>query len=207
MRPDRLAIALTAISLVSLSGAGCGGAKPQQAMPTPAATPTVTATPAATPRAADQPAVLPRPLANPVEPELLMELLPEGAGWTRATPRFEQVTMGISMSRAQAEYTRGESAIDLEITDSALNQVFLAPLTTYLVSGYSERSPEGYRRAAPVGGQPAFETWNNESKRAVVTVVVANRFVVQATGNNVENTEAVRTLVEAVDFSKLATLR
>ena len=207
MRPDQLPIAAMAIVLGSLASVGCGGAKPQQTAPPPAATPTMTATPAATPKAAEQPAVLPRPLANPVEPELLMALLPEGADWTRSAPRFEQVTMGISMSRAQAEYTRGDSAIDLEITDSALNQVFLSPLTTYLAAGYSERSPEGYRKAAPVGGQPAFETWNNDSKRAVITVVVANRFVVQATGTNVENTEAVRTIAQAVDFGKLAVLR
>ena len=83
----------------------------------------------------------------------------------------------------------------------------MGPLTTYLAAGYSERTNEGYRKASPVGGHPAFETWNGDSRRAEVFVVVANRFVVQATGHNVDNAEPVRALAQAVDFSRLAALK
>jgi hypothetical protein len=139
--------------------------------------------------------------------EELMALLPEPAGWTRGKPRGEQISMGMDMSRAHGDYAKGESSIDLDITDSSFNQLFLAPLTTYLAAGYSERSNEGYRKAAPLGGHPAFETWNTESRRAEVIVVVANRFVVQATGHNVDNADPVRALAQAVDFSRLAALK
>ena len=83
-----------------------------------------------------------------------MALLPEHAGWTRGKPRGEQVSMGMDMSRAHGDYEKGESSIDLEITDSSFNQLFLAPLTTYLATGYSERSNEGYRRAV-AGRRPS----------------------------------------------------
>ena len=137
-----------------------------------------------------------------------MALLPEHAGWTRSKPRGEQISMGIDMSRASGDYEKGESSIDLEITDSSFNQLFLAPLTAYLVKGYSERSNEGYRgKSEMIGGHPAFETWNSDSRRAEVIVVVANRFVVQATGHNVDNADAVRALAQAVDFSRLAALK
>ncbi len=147
------------------------------------------------------------PSAKAVAFEELIALLPEPAGWTRSKPRGEQISMGMDMSRAHGDYEKGESSIDLEITDSSFNQLFLAPLTTYLAKGYSERTNDGYRKAAPVGGHPAFETWNSDSRRAEVIVVVANRFVVQATGRNVDSAEPVRALAQAVDFSRLAALK
>ena len=145
--------------------------------------------------------------ARPVDFEQLTALIPEAEGWTRTQPRGEELNMGVSMSRAQAGYESGESTIDLEITDSAFNEVFLAPLTTYLATGYSERTPAGYRKAAPVNGQPAFETWNHDARRAEVIVVVANRFVVQVTGRNVDDAGTVLALAAAVEFSKLAGLK
>ena len=38
-------------------------------------------------------------------------------------------------------------------------------------------------------------------------MVVANRFVVQATGHNVDNADPVRALAQAVDLSRLAALK
>jgi hypothetical protein len=145
--------------------------------------------------------------AKAVAFEELMALLPEPAGWTRGKPRGEQISMGMDMSRAHGDYEKGESSIDLDIIDSSFNELFLAPLTTYLVKGYSERSNDGYRKASPVGGHPAFETWNSDSRRAEVFVVVGNRFVVQATGHNVDSAEPVRALAQAVDLSRLAALK
>ena len=202
-----LAVALTALSLVP--GAGCGsGSKDTTPAVTPTPTPAVAALDAAAAaKAATAQNPPPAPSAKSVAFEELVALLPEVAGWTRSKPRGEQIAMGGEMSRAQAEYDKGDSSIDLDITDSAFNQVLLAPLTTYLAKGYSERSTDGYRKAAPVNGHPALETWNNESRRAEITVVVANRFVVQATGHNVDSADPVRALAQAVDFSRLASLK
>lgn len=202
MQMKRAGLTAAALSLTVL--AACGGSGANSAASAAAATPT--ATPQATPKPAAVSVNRP-PTANAVEFEHLLTLLPEPAGWTRSTPRGEQISMGLTMSRVQAEYQRGESAIDLQITDSTFNPVFLSPLTTYLAAGYSERTNEGYRKAAPVSGQPAFETWNSDARRAEVIVVVASRYVVQATGHNVDNADAVRSLVQNVDFSRLSTLK
>lgn len=197
--------ALIALPLVVAGGCGSGSKDA-----TPAATPSPTAVAQPVSAAAKIPAqnVEPAsPSAKAVAFEELMALLPEPAGWTRGKPRGEQVSMGMDMSRAHGDYEKGESSIDLEITDSSFNQLFLAPLTSYLVKGYSERSNEGYRKAEVIGGHPAFETWNSDSRRAEVFVVVANRFVVQATGHNVDSAAPVRALAQAVDFSRLAALK
>jgi len=196
---------LTALSLIAATG--CGSAA-KDAAPAPTPTATVVAPDASAPAKNPSPAAPGmQPAARPVPFEDLIACLPEAAGWTRSKPTGEQVTMGIDMSRAHGDYEKGEGSIDVDITDSSFNQLFLAPLTTYLAKGYSERTNDGYRKAAPVNGQPAFETWNSESRRAEVIVVVANRFVVQATGHNVDSAEPVRALAQAVDFAKLATLK
>lgn len=197
---------LIALSLVVLAGCGSGS---KSATPSPTPTPTAVAQNAAAEAKtqASAPRSIMPPVVKPVAFEELMALLPEPAGWTRGKPRGEQLTVGVDMARAHSDYEKGESSIDLEITDSGFSELFLAPLTTYLATGYSERTTEGYRKAAPVAGHPAFETWNNDSRRAEVIIVVANRFVVQATGHNVDNAEPVRALASAVDFSRLATLK
>ena len=200
-----LSIALTA---------ACGGSAPA-----PEASPAAATEPPSAQQAADQMAkgmeqfaqglqqMGQNKTATAVDFEELIALLPEVDGWTRGKPRGEQVTMGVAISNAKASYTKDESSVDLEITDSSFNQLILAPFSMYLAAGFSERSTEGYKKGTTIGGHPGFESWQNDSRRAEVTAVVANRFVVQATGRNVDNAEAVKAFVQAVDFSKLAALK
>jgi hypothetical protein len=145
--------------------------------------------------------------AKPVDFEQLKGALPEVSGWTRTNPRGEQVNMPVAISRAEARYTKDKSRVELEIVDTALSQLLLAPVSMFLGSGYSERSDDGFKRSAKVAGQPGFEEWNNDNKRGEVTAVVANRFIVKGTGHDVDNLETVKSVVEAVDLGKLAALK
>jgi hypothetical protein len=139
--------------------------------------------------------------------EVLKELLPDVNGWTRSGVRGEQTNAPIKVSRAEAQYARGDSNVELEVIDASLNPMFLAPMTMFLSAGFSERSDEGFKRSGKIGDNPAIEEWNVPSKRGEVTVVVANRFVVQATGHDVDDIAAVRQIIDAVDLSKLASLK
>ena len=141
-----------------------------------------------------------------VDYEVLKGLLPQVSGWTQAGVRGEQTSMPMKVSRAEARYSRDDSNVELEIIDSAVNPMVLAPLSMFMESGYSERSDEGFKRAAKIGGFPGIEDWNSSSRHAEVTVVVNNRFVVQATGQDVGDLAAVRQIVDAVDLAKLGTL-
>jgi hypothetical protein len=190
---------------------GCGGAAPSTEGPkTPA--PQASPTPQNAAQAAQQMAeglkqVAQNQNVTPVDFEKLIALMPEPSGWTRSKPDGKQISMGVSMSQAEAEYTKGDSSINLEIVDSSLNQMILAPMSMMLMSTYSERTSTGYKKAAALGGSPGFESWDSESKEAEVTVVVANRFIVTAKGRNVDNVDAVRPLVQAIDLGKLAALK
>jgi hypothetical protein len=198
------------VSVALLASAGCGGSKPAtEAQPSPQATPS--ASPQTPAQVAQQMAKglqqLGQIQAKPVDFEQLILMMPEPAGWTRNKPRGDQITVGVSISKAEAEYTKGDSTIRLEITDTSFSQLLMAPLSMMLMTGYSERSSDGYKKYAALGGSPGFETWDNEPKNGEVTVVVANRFIVNAKGNNVPNIEAVRSLVQAIDLGKLAALK
>lgn len=115
--------------------------------------------------------------------------------------------MGVMVSHAKAEYAKDESTIDLVITDSSFNELLLSPLSMYLSPGFSERTSEGYTKSARMAGHPGFEKWNADARRAEVTVIVGNRFIVQGVGHNVDNVDPVRALVQAVELSKLAALK
>jgi hypothetical protein len=141
-----------------------------------------------------------------VDFEALKGFLPEVNGWTRRDSSGEQFSMP-AYSRAEATYEKGESRIELEITDTALSQLLLAPMSMFLSSGYSERSDDGFKRAAKVAGQPGLEEWNSTSNRGEVTAVVGKRYIVHATGHDVETLDPVREVAEAVDFGKLAALK
>lgn len=145
--------------------------------------------------------------AKPVDYELLKGALPQVSGWSMGNARGEQVNMPVAISRAEAQYTKDNSRVELEIVDTALSQLLMAPMSMFLAAGYSERSDDGFKRAAKVGGQPGFEEWNAGDKRGEVTAVVANRFIVKGTGHDVANIDAVRGVVESVDLGKLATLK
>jgi hypothetical protein len=146
--------------------------------------------------------------AKPVDFEELKALLPDIAGWTRSDVHGEQQTaMGMSQSNAKARYTKGESTIQIEITDSTMNQLLLAPMAMFITSGYEEKSDDGYKKAVQVGGYPGFEEWEKNAKHAQTTAVVANRFIVAADAHSVEGPEAARKAVESVNLAKLAGLK
>jgi hypothetical protein len=196
---------LVAFVAGTLAATGCGGSERQPSNPpAPAAAPQ-TLSDAAALAAQGTPGT--KQLDTAVGFDKLIAILPEGNGWTRGKPKGEQVSVGGAMSVAKAEYQKGDASIDLEITDSSFNQLVLSPFTMFLAAGYSERSGNDYSKSAPIAGNPGFEKWNNRARRGEVTVVVGNRFIVQATGRNVDDIASVRSLVKSVDLGKLATLK
>lgn len=147
--------------------------------------------------------------AKPVPYDELEALLPDLAGWTKGTPKGSQASAPIAYSKAEITYTSasGGASIDMDITDTALSQVFLAPLSMFMAAGYEEKSDEGYKRAITIAGSPGFEQWDTMSKTGEVTLIVANRFVVHAKGRGLKSTDPVKKAIETVKLSRLASLK
>jgi hypothetical protein len=138
----------------------------------------------------------------------LQALLPDVSGWQRDDAKFHERTMGVaSFSLAEARYSRDDAEVLLSVTDSAMNQLLLAPLAVFTASNFNERHSNGYTRALSISGSPGFEKWNQSARQAEVTAVVGNRFIVAGNGRGVDAADTVRRMVEAVNLMKLAELR
>jgi hypothetical protein len=202
------------VSLVLIASVSCGGGRqsgPSGSTSSPGSQPATGSATPAPPGAAGQPPAQTgggqKSQAKPVDVEVLKSLLPELNGWTKVRTRGEQLTTPYIISNARAHYTSDPGTMDIVITDSALNESVFAPFAAFMAAGYEERSADGHRKAAVISGSPGFESWDNGDAHGEVTVIVANRFVVQASGRRVPGIEPVRRAIAAVDLRKLATIK
>lgn len=137
----------------------------------------------------------------------LMPILPRVAGWTRAEPVGERITEPIPTTSAKAIYERAGVRVQVQIVDSALNDL-LAPLMDMVAKGnHEKRRGASYERATAIKGQPAIEKWDDEAKLGELTMLVHRRFLVTAEGQGAGILPALKELASHIDFSRLAALK
>ena len=144
---------------------------------------------------------------EPVRFQDLIALLPQLDGWEQEKPTGERMTSPFPTANAKARYTRGEASIEVEIVDSAFNQLLLAPIAMFLQSGYSTESTSGYEKSVQVNGQPGWEKWNIDSKNGEVNALVNKRFLVSVEGDNLDDAKVLQDVASKMDFGKLAGLK
>jgi hypothetical protein len=145
--------------------------------------------------------------AKPVDFDKLETVLPALSGWTRAEPEGHQMSMPFPLSNTEATYKKGDAEVKITITDSAFNSLATAPLMMMTAAGYSEKTSSGYKRATTIAGAPAYEEWDNNSKRGNVGLIVGNRFMVEANGSGVDSIDTLKDAVSKIDTKKLAALK
>jgi len=143
----------------------------------------------------------------PVDFSLLQPFLPDVPGWTRGTPIGQTITTGVTYSKVNVDYVKGESVIRLEICDSGFNRLLLAPLSPMLAPSYSERNRNWQKRFVKIQDTPGFESWDEDAKEAEVTMVAGGRFIVYARGTNMPDLTPVKSLVQAMNLSQLSSLK
>jgi hypothetical protein len=138
-----------------------------------------------------------------VDFEKLGAAFPEVSGWTRDKVTGSSTTFPMAMSQAETSYSNGDARVELEVVDTALNQMLFAPISMFLASNFSERSSEGYKKGTSIKGEPGFEEVNTQNETAELTVVVGKRFIVTSRGSHGAGIEPVRAVLEKMDFGKL----
>ena len=144
---------------------------------------------------------------DPVDFKKLQALLPDVSGWEKGDPEAERMTMPVSFAYASTHYKKNESEITAKITDSAFNQLLVAPLTMMLAAGYAKESTNGFEKSTTVAGFPAFEKWDKKDKSGELTVFVNQRFVVELEGTGMPDNKELQAFVARTDLKKLATLQ
>lgn len=139
-------------------------------------------------------------------PAGLASLLPDLDGWDRAEVESAALELPVPAAHAATTYTRDDARVDMEITDTGGQAEYLEATMKIAGTDFDRTTDNGYFRGAMVGGAPAIESWNHVDRLAELTAVVANRFVVHATGSGLDGIEALRAMVEHVSFERLAAL-
>ncbi len=151
------------------------------------------------------------PNAKPVDPVSfrdLMALFPEQlSGWERSKPIGERMTSPVNFSEASVRFTKGDSEMELKITDSGLNQLLIAPFAMFLTSGYEKETENGYEKSVKVGEYPGWEKWNSAGKDGELNAIVDRRFMVQVEGHNIDDPKTMHQLIAATDLRKLSGLK
>jgi hypothetical protein len=137
-------------------------------------------------QAAGQPA--PAGAVKAVAPDVLKDLLPAAlsSGFSRTEVSSEGgAAGGMSASHASGVYVKGDGRITLEVSDLAAAGA-LANMAGALNVESSKQTATGYEKVGKVDGRLTTESFDQQAKSGKYSVIVADRFVVEADGSGVD---------------------
>ena len=114
--------------------------------------------------------------------------------------------MGMQISEAEATY--GDDAgqnVRLKVADLGSMAGFAA-LASWANVEEDRQTQTGYEKSYKSGGRMIREQWDNESKSGEYTVIVGERFSVEASGS-ADSIDTLKAAVNAVDLGGLEALR
>jgi hypothetical protein len=141
---------------------------------------------------------------HPVAPEALKALLPLSIGdyaRTEVSAAGGGVA-GLSAAGATAHYVKpGGGDISLEVTDVGV----MGAMAGAVDVDSSKETATGYEKIGKIDGRLTTETWDSANRSGKYSVLVASRFMVEASGTGV-NIDQLKTAVSSVGLSRLESL-
>jgi len=141
--------------------------------------------------------------ATATDPEALKAFLPASfAGYTRGEVSASSGGAGgYQGSQADAEYTKGDANMRLEVTDLGAAGALAGMASAFNVKS-SKESGTSYEKVGMVAGRMTQESYDRAAKHGEYSVLVGERFMVQARGDNVTMDE-LKAAVGSVDAGRL----
>lgn len=138
-----------------------------------------------------------------VPSETLKGLLPGNiAGFERTgVENSSGGAAGMSLATAKGDYTKGDTSFSLAVTDLGA-MAGMAAMANAVNAESSRETATGYEKIGKVGGRMTTEEWDNQSKSGRYSVLVGNRFTVEANGN-ADSIEPLKQAVASVDLGRL----
>jgi len=139
-------------------------------------------------------------------PDVLKGLLPGAAGGFARTSveASSGGAGGMGMSVARGDYEKDGRRFTLAVTDLGALGGMTAMASAMNAQSTSE-TETGYEKTSTAGGQLTSEKWDRESKSGGYTVVIGNRFSVEANGD-ADSIDDLKRAVASVDAGKLKSL-
>jgi hypothetical protein len=141
----------------------------------------------------------------------LKAMLPESLpGMKRTDATGEKSSaMGMQITNTEGRYSadNGGGSMTIKITDIG-SMTGLAGMTAYAWASVNidRESDTEYEKTSTIGGYKSHEKYNKSSKSGEVSVLVADRFVVDVNGNNVDM-DAIKGALGKVDLGKLNSMK
>jgi hypothetical protein len=146
---------------------------------------------------------------TPVDFRELKALLPEALpGMKRTQAEGERAAaMGLNISKAEGEYQKDRSSVHISLMDMGTLSGMAAMATVgWAMAEIDKETETGYEKTSIYKGYKSHEEYNRKSQNGEVTVLVADRFVVEVRGNNLPM-EGIMAALGTVDLSKLAAMK
>ena len=149
--------------------------------------------------------------AQPVNHRVLLEMLPdEAAGMAQTeTSGSTNSTMGFSLSEREATYadSTGDGQITIKVLDyGAVPAIGMMGLGWVTGVDIDEESSNGYKRTITYQDHRGLREYNTERRSGSLQVFIANRYIVEVNGRNVDDAMLERA-VQAVDTRRLASMK
>jgi roadblock/LC7 domain-containing protein len=141
-----------------------------------------------------------------VSADALKALLPENvAGYSRSSVETNSSGSGdVSIVVATGEYQKDGNSFRLEVTDLGPMGA-MAALASGMGAHTTKETADGYEKITTIDGRLTSEEWNRPSNSGKYSVVIADRFSVQADGS-ANNIDDLKQAVRAVDAGRLESL-
>jgi hypothetical protein len=137
------------------------------------------------------------------DPDALKAYLPASvAGFARGDVSSSSGgAAGMEGSQAEAEYAKGDATLRLQVTDLGQAGALAGMAGAFKVKS-SKETATGYEKMGVVNGRMTQESYDREAKSGEYSVLVGERFMVQARGNGVSMDE-LKGAVDSVGLSRL----
>jgi hypothetical protein len=141
-------------------------------------------------------------------PDRIKTFLPESLDGMKRTATSSQRNgaLGMQVSEAKATYANDAGkSIDLEITDTG-GAKGLMSLAGWAGMEQESSNDRGYEKTYKVDGRLVHEKWDTTDKHGEFTVVVGDRFTVQASGS-ADSIDALKSAVATIEVDALEKLK
>jgi hypothetical protein len=144
---------------------------------------------------------------EPIAFQTLQAHLPKVSGWEMEEPQGQRMTMPVAFSQVEADYRKGDSAIQVTIVDTGFAQMLIAPWSMMLAAGFSNETSDGHQKAVTISGNPAFEEWRSRDKHGTLNILVGKRYMVSLDGRDVADIKDLHQFASAIDLNAIASLK
>ncbi len=147
---------------------------------------------------------------EPVDYGELKDMLPSNfSGFKMVDDHGARKSMfGFRISQAEARYAdRKENEIEISIIDfGSVKGIAGKAMLAWMSAEIDNESDDGYEKTTEYKGYKAFEKYNYENKDRKLSVIVAERFLVDVSGNGA-SMKTIKKAMSGVDLKKLKKLK